>query len=159
MSNTNTSTRQLTVNAAFLKEIKEDNHHLKSLWDQINSYSVHVETAINHWPELISLLAELRDQLAIHFTLEEAYGYFDDAIDIAPQLSAQAETLRGEHRNLFPQICELADKIAEVSVESEEQTSHFIKGLGHFKHAFEKHEEAELKLILESLDDDLGVGD
>ena len=33
MSQANTSTRQLAVNAAFLKEIKEDNLHLKSLWD------------------------------------------------------------------------------------------------------------------------------
>ena len=29
MTDANTSTRQLTVNAAFLKEIKEDNLHLK----------------------------------------------------------------------------------------------------------------------------------
>jgi hemerythrin-like domain-containing protein len=159
MSNTNTSTRQLTVNAAFLKEIKEDNCHLKSLWDQISPLAVHVETAINHWPELITLLAELRDQLAIHFTLEEAYGYFDEAVDIAPQLSIQAETLRGDHRVLFQQICDLADQIAEVSIESEGQTEKFMAGLSRFKHSFEKHEEAELKLILESLDDDLGVGD
>ncbi len=159
MSNTKTSTRQLTVNAAFLKEIKEDNHQLKSLWDQISPLAVHVETAINHWPELITLLAEVRDQLALHFALEEAYGYFDDAVDIAPQLSRQAETLRGDHRQLFQQVCELADQIAEVSIESEERSAAFIKKLTRFKHAFENHEEAELKLILESLDDDLGVGD
>ena len=30
------------------------------------------------------LLAELRDQLAMHFSLEEAYGYFDAGVhDIA----------------------------------------------------------------------------
>ena len=159
MSDANTSTRQLAVNAAFLKEIKEDNLHLKSMWDKIGRLSGHSETAINHWPELITLLAELRDQLAIHFALEEAYGYFDDAVDIAPQLSIQAETLRGEHRDLFQKICELADQIAEVSPDREEQSSRFIKCLVRFKHAFETHEEAELKLILESLDDDLGVGD
>lgn len=159
MSNANTSTRQVTVNAAFLKEIKEDNLHLKQLWDQISPLAVHVETAINHWPELIKLLAELRDQLAIHFALEEAYGYFDEAVDIAPQLSAQAENLRGDHQVLFRQICDLADEITEVPIENDELSKGFIKGLSRFKASFEKHEEAELKLILESLDDDLGVGD
>ena len=108
---------------------------------------------------MITLLAELRDQLAIHFALEEAYGYFDEAVDIAPQLSAKAENLRGDHRLLFQQICELAEEITEVPVENDENSSRFIQGLGRFKHSFERHEEAELKLILESLDDDLGVGD
>jgi len=159
MSEANTSTRQVAVNAAFLKEIKEDNLLLKSLWDQIGPLSAHIETATNHWPELITLLSDLRDQLAIHFTLEEAYGYFDDAVDIAPQLSLQAETLRGQHRKLFEQIRDLADRVTEVSLESEQQSTAFMKRFSRFRQDLENHEEEELKLILESLDDDLGVGD
>ncbi len=159
MSEANTSTRQVAVNAAFLKEIKEDNLLLKSLWDQIGPLAAHIETATNHWPELITLLSDLRDQLAIHFTLEEAYGYFDDAVDIAPQLSLQAENLRGQHRNLFEQIRDLADRVTEVSLESEQQSTAFMKRFSRFRRDLENHEEDELKLILESLDDDLGVGD
>jgi iron-sulfur cluster repair protein YtfE (RIC family) len=159
MSEANTSTRQVAVNAAFLKEIKEDNLLLKSLWDRISPLAAHIETATNHWPELITLLSDLRDQLAIHFTLEEAYGYFDDAIDIAPQLSLQAENLRGQHRNLFEQIRDLADRVTEVSIESEQQSTAFMKRFRRFRQDLENHEEEELKLILESLDDDLGVGD
>ena len=159
MPEANTSTRQLAVNAAFLQEIKEDNVHLKELWDRIAPLALHIETATNHWPELITLLADLRDQLAIHFTLEEAFGYFDEAVDVAPQLSMKAESLRGDHRSLFAQIRDLADRITEVSLESETQLSEFMKLFLKFRHAFEYHEEAELKLILESLDDDLGVGD
>ena len=83
-------TRRLTINAAFMKDIKDDNHQLKSLLDQITPLTAHYQTAINHWPELIQLIDALRDQLALHFALEEAYGYFDDAIGTEPQLSAIA---------------------------------------------------------------------
>lgn len=153
-----TRTRQLAVNAAFLKEIKDDNLLLKSLWDQLATMLVHTELAINHWPELVSLLARLRDQMAVHFALEEAYGYFDDAIDVAPHLSLNAENLRSQHRSLFEEICDLAESIIEVHLESESVAS-FIARIQTFRKKFEAHEEAELKLILTSLDDDIGVCD
>ena len=153
-----TSQRQLTVNAAFLREIKEDNLVLKSMWDRLTGLVVHTATAMNHWPELIVLLGDLRDQLAVHFSLEEAYGYFDEAVDIAPQLSIRAESLRAQHAALFKEICDLSDRIVEVRHE-EESVTRFLNSLTRFRHDFERHEELELKLILESLDDDLGVCD
>ncbi|TWU06246.1 hemerythrin domain-containing protein [Stieleria varia] len=159
MVSNRTATRQVTVNAAFLREIKDDNIQLKALWDKISGMISHQEMAANHWPELMTLFNELRDQLAIHFSLEEAYGYFDDAINIAPRLSLTAETLRGQHSVLFGQIRDLADKIAEVDSEVPEHRERLIRRFHQFQTAFQSHEESELKLILESLDDDIGVGD
>jgi hypothetical protein len=153
------STGRLTVNAAFLKEIKEDNRQLKTLWNRLIPMMSHPETAKNHWPELIVDFEDLRDQLAIHFSLEEAYGYFDEAVDIAPHLSLVAETLKGQHLDLFAQIRDIADQILESSVEQTEHIRKLIRKFNQFKVAFENHEEAELKLILQSFDDDLGVGD
>ena len=150
---------RLAVNAAFLKEIKDDNRQLKTLWDQLTPLFSHHETAKNHWDELISRLAEIRDQLAIHFSLEEAYGYFDDAVDIAPHLSVAAESLRSQHSNLFGQIRDLADFILELDSERTEQVQKLIRKFELFKNDFQKHEEAELRLILKSFDDDIGVGD
>jgi hemerythrin-like domain-containing protein len=149
----------LVVNAAFLREIKDDNRHLKALWDRLLPMLSHPETARNHWRELISGLAELRDQLAIHFSLEEAYGYFDEAIDAAPRLSTQAEVLRSEHADLFGMIRDLADGILEFDGERPEHVTKLLSRFERFRRRFERHEEAELTLILESLDDDLGVGD
>jgi len=97
VENSNTRTRQVVVNAAFLKDIKDDSRDLKVLMDRIQLVSYPLPTAINHWPELIRLFGDLRDQLAMHFSLEEAYGYFDDAIVTAPQLSVTAECLRSQH--------------------------------------------------------------
>lgn len=150
---------RLMINAAFLQEIKEDNRQLKGLWDRLLPMLGHPETAQNHWAELIAGLAELRDQLAIHFSLEEAYGYFDDAVDAAPRLSVQAETLKAEHPKLFSQIRDVADRILETPAEPIEHVDRLLRRFESFRRDFERHEEAELKLILQSFDDDLGVGD
>ena len=154
-----TGTRRLAVNAAFLKDIKDDNQDLKKLLDQITPITRHQQTAANHWPELIILISGLRDQLALHFSLEEAYGYFDDAVIAVAELSATAEKLRSEHPALFASIRDLADQVSEVCSDRPEQVNQFIQRLDAFRRAFEIHEEGELKLILDSLDDDLGVGD
>ncbi len=159
MSNDPIRTRRLTINAAFLKDIKDDNRDLKKLLDKIFPLAAHPQTATNHWSEMVELFGCLRDQLALHFALEEAYGYFDEAVDSAPELSAVAECLRGQHPDLFEKIRHLADKSSEIRIDSGEQVARFLAEFNAFRTEFEKHEEAELKLILDALDDDLGVGD
>lgn len=159
MSNDSTRTRRLSVNAAFLKDIKDDNRDLKQLLDKIYLLAEHPQIAGNHWQELVGLFDDLRDQLGLHFALEEAYGYFDDAIVTAPQLSVVAECLKGQHPKLFEHICRLADHAHEVRIESNEQVVRFLNDFQRFRSEFERHEENELKLILDALEDDLGVGD
>lgn len=153
------SNRRLDVNAAFLKDIKDDNRHLKELLDRIAPLLKQHTIAVNHWPEIINLLGELRDQLAFHFSLEEAYGYFDSALETVPQRSAEAETLKAEHLTLFALMRDLADRASEVSLTSETKVSGIVEDYTRFFRKFAAHEEAELQLILSALDDDLGVGD
>lgn len=159
MDNSESTNRQLTVNAAFLKDIKDDNRELKLLMDQISPLVDPLPTALNHWSELVPLLADLRDQLAMHFALEEAYGYFDDALVTAPQLNVTAQCLRGQHAELFAHIVKLADQAAETPVDAETRIAKLLKQFGQFRDAFQEHEEAELNLILTAMGDDLGVGD
>ena len=159
MEKSDSKARRLTVNAAFLKDIKDDNHDLKVILDKITPLAEHRQTAINHWSELVTLLEQLCDQLALHFSLEEAYGYFDDAVNHAPQLSVAAECLRGQHPSLFKSIRGLADKSPDVAIENADHVDKFLRSYQAFRKEFVAHEEAELKLILEALDDDIGVGD
>ncbi|MEO1527153.1 MAG: hemerythrin domain-containing protein [Planctomycetota bacterium] len=154
-----TNAVRVTVNAAFLKEIKEDNRQLKALWDRLVPLLTYAATAENHWEELIDGLAELRDQLAMHFSLEEAFGYFDEAIDIAPRMSMVAVSLRGEHSMLFATARDLADAVLEVDSDRIEAIEEFVARFNRFRRQFERHEEAELRLILSCFDDDLGEGD
>lgn len=151
--------KRLSVNAAFLKDIKDDNRELKCLIDRLYPMLDHPQVASNHWAEVLTLLADLRDQLAVHFSLEEAFGYFEDAIETAPQFSLIAEQLRGDHAKLFEWSRELADRAFDVQAESIEKVGRFVEHFKRFRSAFEQHETAEIELILQAMDDDLGVGD
>ncbi|MEM1226342.1 MAG: hemerythrin domain-containing protein [Planctomycetota bacterium] len=167
------STRRLTVNAAFLKDIKDDNRDLKILVDRLNFLTHPRHNAGGHWHELVGVLADFRDQLAMHFGLEEAYGYFDAAIDADADVSRVAEMLKLEHGELFESLRHLVDKaeateaVVPTDSESIEGTTPeltaaqeaILRRIERFLQSFHRHEEAELKLILDSLDEDLGVGD
>lgn len=169
MSRKTDPSRRLTVNAAFLKDIKDDNRDLKILIDRMRLLTQRREAAANHWPELLTLLADLRDQLALHFGLEEAYGYFDDAIGTGADLSVTADILRSQHAVLFEEARHLAEAAADahtgdtpIEGEIPEVTTaqeRILNRFDEFLEQFHEHEEAELKLILDALEVDVGVGD
>ncbi|MEM6980379.1 MAG: hemerythrin domain-containing protein [Planctomycetota bacterium] len=173
MKTSSVATRRLTVNAAFLKDIKDDNRDLKMLIQRLKRLTHPREVAGNHWAELLRLMGDFRDQLAMHFGLEEAYGYFDAAIDTEPERSVLAESLRMQHRDLFEQARHLAEQAekSRVNTPAESETiegqtpeltpsqERLLDRLQALMDDFEQHEEAELNLILDSLDQDLGVGD
>lgn len=151
----------VTINAAFLQEIKEDNHELKGLLDAAGEMFSLSRVARTPARQFVDLLTQLRDRLATHFALEEAFGYFEDAIEVAPQLSRQADELRNEHRTLFLDLCDLVE-VAERLL-YRETTAGVAKRLAarfrEFRRSLEEHESRENGLILDSLDCDLGVGD
>lgn len=151
----------VSINAAFLQEIKEDHHELRQL--------IHHSGAMFNRPEwmpietkrLGELLGKLRDQLAMHFALEESYGYFDDALDVAPHLSRRAERLRAQHYDLYAEVCRLSERAEQLLYhEVPESALHDMANeFRGFTGRFHDHELRENDLILEALDDDLGTGD
>ena len=100
-------TGMLTVNAAFLQDLKDDNVHLRELLATVNDVLSHVSYRSIHAGAFAELLSRLRDQLATHFALEECFGYFDDAVEVAPRFSTQADILQAQHASLFSEICEI----------------------------------------------------
>lgn len=159
MADGETGPKRLTVNAAFLRDIKDDNRQLKSLFEELSGLITHPTITFNHWQEFLQRLADLRDQLAFHFSLEEAYGYFDAAIDAEPHLSVQAESLRGEHPKLFSALLDLIDRAAETPADRDGHVESVLRAYREFHEQFMRHEEAEVKLILHALEDDIGGGD
>jgi hypothetical protein len=156
-----TVTGTLAVNAAFLQEIKEDSRELRQLLCQSvemlkPSHMQSVEPR-----RMVDLLGRLRDQLALHFTLEEAYGYFDDAIDAAPQLSETAEVLRGQHQTLFSDLCAIVEFAEQLLYGADEGNDrmHVADKFHAFRCELERHESREQDLILAAFNDDIGCGD
>jgi hypothetical protein len=153
-------TRTVTVNAAFLQEIKEVN---QELWQRLDEMRHRCQRPIApaNCRHLIERMSELRDQLALHFALEEAYGYFDDPVDVAPRLSYAAETLRSEHRRLYMDLTHIVDR-GERLLHSE-QLATLALWLGPeflaFDEALRDHESRENELIFDAYETDLGAGD
>lgn len=158
---TTTVTSTVTVNAAFFQEIKEVHQELYALLDQVRQYCRLPSPSPGNGRELIDVLAELRDQLALHFALEEAYGYFEDPVFVAPRLSELAGSLRDEHRVLYLELTELVELVERLNYRGR------LPGLWarvrgrftQFDDQLQAHEARENELILQAYEDDLGVGD
>ncbi len=156
-----TQTGTTTVNAAFLKDLKADNLHLRELLLALNQiFSRPIRRSIRP-VRLAELLGRLRDQLATHFALAEFFGYFDDAVNVAPRLSIQADILRSQHEALFSEICDLVND-AESLLYHESQTINVddvAQRYRSFNEHLRSHETCENALILNALHEDIGVAD
>ncbi len=154
-------TKTVTVNAAFLQEIKEVNQDLWRLLADVRRMCDSPAT-IDAAPRRFSgLVEELRDQLALHFALEEAYGYFENPIEVAPRLCMQANELRAEHHELYLMVVNFSEAV--------ELLTHPVRVIGTvlaavkqfqvFDERLRRHETRENELIMEQYGDDIGVGD
>lgn len=153
---------KFTVNAAFFREIKEDHHQLHCILDKLRQMVSSPPALANHLRDFSERTVELRDQLAFHFTLEEAYGYFEDAIERAPRFHDQAGRLRDQHSDLYlkaEQVAESAANASDHSVDAEQTAERLSKLFIDFDTVLKAHESAELTLILDAMQVDVGVGD
>ena len=150
----------VTVNAAFLQEIKEVN---QELWQSFADLRLRCSRPIatGMCRHLVDWLSELRDQLALHFALEEAYGYFDEPLHAAPQLADKAEHLRSEHQELYAEFSTLVDRAERMFFAG--QTAALAVWIGpkflNFDARVRDHEERENELIYDAFELDIGVGD
>jgi hypothetical protein len=167
------ATRSLTLNSAFLQEIKDDNRQLRSLLATLRDLTRLPLVARNHREQVVEMIQELRDQLALHFTLEEAYGYFEDAVDASPRIAERAAELRSQHLALFTAIQRIAEsarvweirfrhihagcQIAERRMLPATQTfQRIVEQFQRFIDQLLRHEREENALILDALTTDIG---
>lgn len=154
-------TKAVTVNAAFLQEIKEVNQELWRALADVRRMCESPATIDSGPRRFYALVEALRDHLALHFALEEAYGYFDDPIDVAPRLCQQANQLRSEHRDLYLMIVELseASELMSQPGRSIGNVLAIVKQFQAFDQRLQRHESLENELIMQEYGDDIGVGD
>ncbi|MGD9720370.1 MAG: hemerythrin domain-containing protein [Pirellulales bacterium] len=156
-----TAAYTVSINPAFLREIKEDHHELRQLMHHTTAMLGRPEWMSVEFDRLVELFGKLRDQLAMHFSLEEAYGYFDDALGVAPRLSRRADVLRSQHYELYRDICRLAERAEQLLYH--ETPEPMLGRLGadfrQFVERFQEHEQHECDLIMEALNEELGAGD
>jgi hypothetical protein len=155
------ATGTVAVNAAFLQEIKDDAREFRRLVAQCSETTGPAHLGTVEPKRIVDLFGKLRDQLALHFTLEEAYGYFEDAVNIAPQLSEQAESLRNEHQTLFNDFCRIVETAEQLlyGEADDHQRARIARLFYNFRAELQLHEARENDLILAAFNDDFGAGD
>lgn len=87
----------VTLNVAFLLEIKEENTELDRLLTETRAAASKIAAQGANWRQVMELLESLRDNVTMQFVLEEAYGYFENPAFYTPELGASAALLRDEH--------------------------------------------------------------
>jgi hypothetical protein len=154
-------TRTVSINAAFLQEIKDDHHELRQLMHHTSAMLNRPGWMRIEFDRLVELLGKLRDQLAMHFSLEEAYGYFEDALDAAPHLAGQAERLRSQHYDLYSELCRLSERAEQLLYHEtpQDQVPKLAADFQQFSGRFAQHELRESDLIVAALNEELGAGD
>lgn len=153
-----TATYTVTVNPAFLQEIKEVHSELWQLLATVRRICANPWTARVTSRNFLRMLEQLRDQLALQFALEEAYGYFEDPLEVAPRLCHLAKTLRDEHQQLYLAVCDIFEQANAIQkrVVTPVMLEQIERLFCPFDHQLRLHEAHENELIQQAYDDDLG---
>jgi len=150
-----TLSKTLTVNPAFLQEIKDSN---PDLWDSVDQLSNIDQTADEPTPVLrmlVRLLDDLRDKLALQFSLEESYGYIEVPASaysgVTGDLAVRAQS---QHGTLYLRLNDLAEQAEELQyrgVESQ-RLRELIASTVEYHSDLHAHELLEKELIRRSYD-------
>lgn len=141
----------LKVNPAFLQEIKDSNTELWQAFEQIRKlYASRLpRRRVAH--DLVRLLDDLRDHLALQFSLEEAYGYLELPVgkSFNGEEGERAEQARRQHCSLYLEISELCERAEELQYRglATEQLSLLVEETQTFEARFQSHEMLERQLI------------
>ena len=141
---------KVSINAAFLKEIKEDNLNLYSLLENLRAFWL-VDDPLILDPEWFGILIDdFRDQLAMHFTLEEAFGYLDLSVNVDSIISSESERLKKQHVDFYLEIASIAEHVQDALYPelNAEVYADQVNRFNDFYHAFQNHEAAEFDLIM-----------
>ena len=145
-----TNQRCLAVNAAFLREIKDDNRFLDELL--LATRDALADQRLVRVRPMVELLRRLRDRLAMHFSMEEAFGYFDDAIEFPEEWSLEADLYRNQHASLYLDLCEIVELAERLLYHESTESMHraiqrVFAAFAAFYRKLQQHEAGENDLI------------
>jgi hypothetical protein len=144
-----TLNKTVVINSAFLEEIKDSN---TALWLQLaclneacNGHEVRSVVLQN----LVGLLNEFRDSLALQLALEESYGYVEVPSSMMSELSHSVEHVRSQHCTLYLTISDLAEQAEELQYRgwTAEHVDELVRQVKLFELQFRDHEQSERHLL------------
>lgn len=141
-----TATGTVTVNPAFLQEIKDSNPELWRLREQLHDCVRSEESRSVVACRLVQTLDDFRDALALQFALEEAYGFIEVPESLAMH---EANDAKNQHCGLYLGICELCERAEELQYRGlvADQFAALVEEAQIFDARLDAHERLERRLI------------
>lgn len=140
----------VTINAAFLQEVKEESwelwESLHRLRDATQQMRAPLSVELNKW---VSKLADVRSELATEFSLEETYGYITQVAQPYSGPGRNPAATRLQHAELYLQLSELCEQIevAQYRGTLMRDFQTYADEFQEFLEALRNHEYEEARLI------------
>ncbi len=152
MATLTTTGFQGMVNAAFLQEVKESNPNLWSVLHDVRRMRDRRYSQARKAREFAKLIEQLRDDLALEFSLEETYG-FVGGIAPSEKMCSEARTAREQHRELFLHLLEICETDEESQYRGTivRDLDKLLDDFDEFDTALRAHEKLEADMIRNSL--------
>jgi hemerythrin len=146
---------------AYVEGVRADHLELRALVRGIEKLLEAAEAA--GWGkaevhELLLAIENLGRHLRQHFAEEEAGGYMEEALALAPRFGPQAQRLVNEH----PVMLEQMDHLTELARRCYEQGQAGAELCGRLREFFatlRAHDAAENRILQEAFNTDLGLND
>jgi hemerythrin len=151
----------MSHDTAYLEQVKAEHYGLEQTLHRLAEHfnlvpARHCEPAGT--PRLVSLLAELSNQIERHFAQEEVGGYMEEALSRAPRFSAQAAALLKQHLELALEVHELLAR-AQVAGEHPDLWENLSADVKTLVKKLSAHEAGENRIIEAAFNEDLGLAD
>jgi hypothetical protein len=139
-----------------LQEIKDCNPDLWHTQHELRQVCESGEEPAQVTRQLVRLLDEFRDQLALQFALEESYGFLevpDEAVTANRIDEALVQRVHSQHCPLYLQLSDLAEQAEELQYRGIvlSQLTELIDAVRRFDQRLTEHENLEGELIERSL--------
>ena len=149
MSSTASSVTTTMVNAAFLQEVKDSN---LQFWQNVHDFKRLLNQSaevLELSTKLVRLLSELRDSMALEFSLEETYGYIEGNCNGRSVSACKAGQAKRQHRELYLQLHEISESAEEAQYRGTivQDYAALVVVCKEFLTALEAHEKHESDLI------------
>ncbi|QDT05293.1 hypothetical protein K227x_36930 [Rubripirellula lacrimiformis] len=142
----------LAVNSAFLQEIKDSNPDLWAAADQLRVVLGSGDDATAKLRRTTRLLDQIRDGLALQFSLEESYGYLTVGQPKCERESELATIAQSQHAPLYLSLCDLVERAEELQYRGVQplQMNELVGQIYDFDRQWQAHEQIEADLIGQS---------
>lgn len=140
---------------ALFESMKEEHKELTDLLAKVRDAVSAEDRTKKQVDDLMTRLCEL---VETHFSHEEQGGYLKEALERAPRLAIQAQSLLLQHESLLDDVAKLR-LLVHSGVESPAWWIRIGSDFHKFASRLLNHEHAETKVVQGAYTDDIGVGD